>query len=58
MVLMASKLCSTVYEIYNDQAEPLGEIRRPLDTSLLGFGQGTVFLDRAKASVRLATPAT
>ena len=46
MVLMASKLITRVYQMFNDNAESVGEIRQPLQPAMLGFGRGTVYLDR------------
>ena len=53
MVLMASKLFSRVYEMINEHAEPVGEIRQPLQPAMFGFGRGTVYLDRPIPAVRL-----
>ena len=53
MVLMASKLCSRVYELINENAEAVGEIRQPLQPAMIGFGRGTVYLDRPMPVVRL-----
>jgi hypothetical protein len=57
MVLMAAKLSSMVYEMFNDKAEPVGEIRLPLNTAIIGLGRGTVYLDRPMPAVRLVDPA-
>jgi hypothetical protein len=57
MVLMASKLSSKVYEMINENAEPVGEIRQPLQAAMIGFGRGTVYLDRPMPVVRVAEPA-
>ena len=46
MVLLATNTSSTTYEMFNDKAEPLGEIRLPVTQGLLGFGRETVYLDR------------
>ena len=53
MVLMASKLYSRVYELINEHAESVGEIRLPLQPAMIGFGRGTVYLDRPMPPVRL-----
>ena len=52
MVLMATKLFTRVYEMLNDHAESVGEIRQPLQPAMLGFGRGTVFLDRPRPAVK------
>jgi hypothetical protein len=52
MVLMASKFSRTVYELFNDQAESVGEIRNPLQPGMIGFGRGTVYLDRTMPMIR------
>ena len=57
MVLMASKLSSKVYEMINENAESLGEIRQPLQPAMIGFGRGTVYLERPMPAVRAADPA-
>jgi hypothetical protein len=54
---MASKLSSMVYEMFNDKAEPVGEIRLPVNTAMIGYGRGTVYLDRPMPAVRLGNPA-
>lgn len=53
MVLMTSKLSSRVYELINENAESIGEIRQPLQPAMIGFGRGTVYLDRPMPVVRL-----
>ena len=57
MVLMASKLHSRVYEMINEKAESVGEIRQPLQPAMIGLGRGTVYLDRPMPVVRVAEPA-
>jgi hypothetical protein len=52
MVLMASKLITRVYQMFNDNAESVGEIRQPLQPAMLGFGRGTVYLDRPMPAVK------
>ena len=52
MVLMASKLSSGIYEMLNDQSEFVGEIRRPVEQPVVGFGRGTVYLDRPMQAIR------
>ena len=46
MVLLASRLSSQVFEIFNEKLEPVGEIVRPVSAKLLGSGEGTVYLVR------------
>jgi hypothetical protein len=53
MVLMASKLFSRVYQMINENAESVGEIRQPLQPAMMGFGRGTVYLERPMPVVRL-----
>jgi hypothetical protein len=50
---MASKLHTRVYELINENAEAVGEIRQPLQPAMIGFGRGTVYLDRPMPMVRL-----
>jgi hypothetical protein len=56
MVLMASKLSSTVYELFNERAESVGEIHQPLEPGMVGFGRGTVYLERTIPPVRMVVP--
>ena len=53
MVLMASKLHTRVFEMINENAEAVGEIRQPRQPAMIGFGRGTVYLDRPMPMVRL-----
>ena len=46
MVLMASRLFSTVYEMFNEKLESIGEVRQPVHPGLTGLGRGTVYLER------------
>jgi hypothetical protein len=46
MVLMASKVSARTYEMINENAESVGEIRQPLQPAMIGFGRGTVYLER------------
>jgi len=43
---MASRLTGSTYEIFNEKAEPIGEVRQPLSPGLIGIGRGTVYLER------------
>ena len=52
MVLMASKLHTRVFEMINENAEAVGEIRQPRQPAMIGFGRGTVYLDRPMPMVR------
>ena len=52
MVLMASKLFTRVYQMINDNSESVGEIRQPRQPAMLGFGRGTVYLDRPVPAVK------
>jgi hypothetical protein len=49
---MASKLQRRVYELINEKAEAVGAIRQPLQPAMIGFGRGTVYLDRPMPVVR------
>ena len=52
MVLMASRLSSTVYEMFNEKLELIGEIRQPVHPGLTGLGRGTVYLERPMPALR------
>jgi hypothetical protein len=53
MVLMASRLFSTVYEMFNEKLEPIGEIKQPVHPGLTGLGRGTVYLERPIPALRM-----
>ena len=46
MVLMASRLSSQVFEIYDERLQPIGEVTLPANPRLVGVGEGTVYLAR------------
>ena len=52
MVLMASRLFSTVYEMFNEKLESIGEIKHPVHPGLTGLGRGTVYLERPMPAPR------
>jgi hypothetical protein len=52
MVLMASRLFSTVYEMFNEKLEPIGEVRQPVHPGLTGLGRGTVYLERPMPALK------
>jgi hypothetical protein len=57
MVLMASKVSRRIFELINENAESVGEIRQPLQPAMIGFGRGTVYLDRTIPLVKPVEPA-
>jgi hypothetical protein len=57
MVLQASKLAGKVYDMINENAQWVGEIRQPLQPAMIGFGRGTVYLDRPMPALRDSGPA-
>ena len=52
MVLMAARLFSTVYEMFNDKLQSIGEIKQPVHPGLTGLGKGTVYLERPMPAAR------
>ncbi|MGE3525064.1 MAG: hypothetical protein AB7I33_04005 [Gemmatimonadales bacterium] len=52
MVLLATQVSSQIYEVFNERAEPIGEVVRPVNPRLLGQGEGTVLLIRPVPRVR------
>ena len=52
MVLMAARLFSPVYEMFNEKLESIGEIKNPVHPGLTGLGRGTVYLARPIPTLR------
>ena len=52
MVLMAARLFSSVYEVFNEKLEPIGEIKNPVSPGLTGLGRGTVYMERPMPALR------
>ena len=52
MVLMAARLFSPVYEMFNEKLEPIGEIKNPVHPGATGLGRGTVYLERPMPALR------
>lgn len=53
MVLMASRLFSTVYEMFNEKLESIGAIRQPVQPGITGLGRGTVYLERPMPALKM-----
>jgi hypothetical protein len=53
MVLMAARLFSPVYEMFNEKLEPIGEIKNPVHPGITGLGKGTVYLERPIPALRM-----
>ena len=52
MVLMAARLFGSVYEMFNEKLESIGEIKNPVHPGLTGLGRGTVYLERPMPALR------
>ena len=50
---MAARLFSTVYEMFNEKLESIGEVKQPVHPKLTGLGRGTVYLERPIPALRM-----